>query len=85
MLDTYHVQPGELAMYIGYGGKDEYNIDTQIDSFLYRAREKGLCVCWEFDPNGKHDSATGIKLFPGVARWLAPQLRPYCPVPGTPP
>ncbi len=91
MLGTYNVQPCDLAMYIGYAGKDQFNIQAQVDSFLYVARCRGLCVETEFLPDGKHDLKTGLKLFPGAAAWLAPKLAPYSPPsahcgpqPGTP-
>ncbi|MFN4259104.1 MAG: alpha/beta hydrolase [Gemmataceae bacterium] len=82
MLEAYNVCPGQLAMYIGYGGKDEYNIDAQIDSFLYVARQRDLDIEVEFLPDGRHDTRTGVKLFPGVIHWLAPRLAPYCPLSG---
>jgi S-formylglutathione hydrolase FrmB len=79
MLDTFHVQPGELEMFIAYGGKDQFNIDAQVESFLWAARERGLCVGVNYDPKGRHDLRTGLKLFPGMAQWLAPRLAPYSP------
>lgn len=79
MLETHDVRPGQLDMYIGYGGRDQFHIQTQVQSFLYVARARGLCVESEFLPEGKHDLRTGLKLFPGAARWLAPKLAPYSP------
>jgi hypothetical protein len=84
MIDRYELCEGELSMYVGWGAKDEYNIDAQVRSFLYLARERGLTVTAEVDPQGKHNMATGVRLFPGVIRWLAPQLAPYCPPLGLP-
>lgn len=77
MLDTYCVREGQLDMYIGYGGKDEFNIDAQVESFLHRARQRGLTVEVGYDPEGQHDMETGVKLFPGSVRWLGPHLAPY--------
>ncbi|MBY0526030.1 MAG: hypothetical protein K2R98_21730 [Gemmataceae bacterium] len=79
MLQTHDVKPGQLDMYIGYGGKDQFFIDAQVDSFLFTARERGLCVDTDFLPDGKHDVATGLRLFPKAAQWLAPRLAPYSP------
>jgi S-formylglutathione hydrolase FrmB len=79
MLESYDVQPGQLDMFIAYGGKDQFNIDAQVESFLYVARERGLCVGVNYDPKGKHDLATGLRLFPGAAAWLAERLGPYSP------
>jgi len=66
MLDAYDVKEGRLAMYIAYGGKDQFNIAAQVESFLYRCRERGLTVQVGYDPNGKHDRATATKLMPGA-------------------
>ncbi len=79
LIDRLCLQPGELCMYVGYGGKDQFNIDAQVESFLYRARERGLCVSVGYDPNGKHDQPTAYRLFPGILNWLAPLLAPYSP------
>jgi hypothetical protein len=77
MLDAYGVQNGELAMYIAYGGKDEFNIDAQVESFLWVARERGIQVSVAYDPRGRHDVSTGRKFFPGFRDWLAQRLAPY--------
>jgi hypothetical protein len=82
MLDTFGLQNGVLDMYIAYGGKDEFNIDAQVESFLFRAKERGLCIEVGYDPQGRHDIATAKRLFPGVIDWLAPRLAPFalpCP------
>jgi S-formylglutathione hydrolase FrmB len=81
MIDSYHLHEGELAMYIGYGGQDQFNIDAQVESFLHRARERGLSVRVGYEPEGKHDAATAMKLFPDILDWLGPLLAPYCPAP----
>jgi S-formylglutathione hydrolase FrmB len=79
MIDRLNLQEGELAMYVGYGGKDQFNIDAQVESFLYRARQRGLTVAVGYDPNGKHDLATALKLIPGALGWLTERLAPYAP------
>ncbi len=77
MLDRLDVRPGEFDMFIGYGGRDEFNIDAQVESFLYRARQRGLSVAVAFDPKGHHTPATGFRLFPDFVRWLGPLLAGY--------
>jgi S-formylglutathione hydrolase FrmB len=79
MLDAYDVREGQLAMYVAYGGKDQFNLDAQIESFLYHAKDRGLTVGVGYDPNGKHDVATALRLLPGVLEWLSPRLAPYAP------
>lgn len=80
MIDHHGLRDGELNMYVAYGGRDQFNIHAQVESFLYRARERSLTVAVGYDPNGKHDLATALKLFPGIVEWLRPLLTPYSPL-----
>ena len=77
MIDRLQLKPGELEMYVAYGAKDQFNMDAQVESFLYFARQRGLTVCVGYDPRGRHDFRTARRLFPGVVHWLAPRLAPY--------
>ncbi len=79
MLDAYDLQPGELDMLVAYGGKDQFNIDAQVESFVYRSREKNLDITVIFDPRGRHDTATALRFLPGAVEWLAPRLQPFNP------
>lgn len=79
MLESYDVKPGDLDMFMAYGGKDEFNIAAQVESFVYLANQRGIEVGTAYLPNGRHDVATGIRLFPAAARWICPRLAPYAP------
>lgn len=79
MLDTCDVQPGELSMYVGFNGRDQFNIDTQVESFLFRARERGLEVDTDFDARGRHNARTLLGLLPLGLEWLGPRIAPYSP------
>lgn len=79
MLDTFDVRDGQLAMYVGYGGKDQFNIDAQVESFVYHAHERGIGITVGYEPKGKHDLATAYQLFPSAVEWLGPLLAPYAP------
>jgi S-formylglutathione hydrolase FrmB len=79
MLDRLDVREGELDLYVGYGGRDQFNLDAQVESFLYAARQRGLTVDVGYEPHGKHDLATALQLLPGILDWLAPRVVPYCP------
>ena len=79
LIDATDLKEGELKMFIAYAGRDQFNIDAQVESFLYLARDRGLTVGVSYDPNGKHDTATGRRLFPDAVEWLAPLLIPYAP------
>jgi S-formylglutathione hydrolase FrmB len=79
LLDRLDVRPGELAMYVGYGGRDQFNIDAQVESFLFRARQRCLPVAVGHVPNGRHDLRTALTIMPGAFAWLKEQLAPYAP------
>jgi hypothetical protein len=79
LLDSRDIKPGDLALYVAYGGKDQFNLDAQVESFLYHAHEKGIEVGVGYDPKGTHDVKTAQKLLPGVVHWLAERLQPYNP------
>jgi hypothetical protein len=77
MLESYDVRPGQLDMFVGYGGKDEFNIDAQVESFLYVAKQRCLPVHVSFDPKGHHTLATGLRLFPDFVRWVSSTVTGY--------
>jgi len=77
LLETLNIKPGELDLYVAYAGKDEFNIDAQVESFLHVARERGLDITVGYDPKGRHSYTTAKKLFPGIAEWLRPRLQPF--------
>jgi len=77
MMDQYDLKDGELSLFIGYGGLDEFNMGAQVESFLYRAKERGVTVEVTFDPVGRHDIESGRRLFPDALRWVAPLIAPY--------
>jgi S-formylglutathione hydrolase FrmB len=76
MIDQYNLKEGDLAMFIGYTGKDQFNVTAQVESFLYRARERGLTVSTGYLPRGRHDWPSANRLRPGMLAWLAQQLAP---------
>ena len=82
MLDTYAIRPGEFAMYVGYAGRDELNLDAQAEHFLDHAKARGLAVTAESIPEGRHSTATGIRMLPGVAAFLTHHVGPYAPPAG---
>jgi S-formylglutathione hydrolase FrmB len=79
MIDRLCLQEGELCMYIAYGGLDQFNIAAQVESFLYRAKQRGLSVTVAYEPRGKHDFATAQKFYASVIEWLNAVLAPYRP------
>jgi S-formylglutathione hydrolase FrmB len=79
LIDATGLHNGELAMFVGYAGKDEFNIDAQVASFLYLAKCRGLGVGVAYEPQGHHDTPTVLRMWPAMIEWLAPRLAPYAP------
>ena len=79
MMDLYGLKPGEVHLYVGYGGKDEFNLDAQVESFLYVARQRGIEVGVGYLPKGRHNAATALTLLPAMIDWLRVRLEPYAP------
>lgn len=77
LLDTLDIPPGFAEFFVSYGSEDEFNLDAQIESFLYRARQRGIEVTVVCKPGGKHDEKTGLELLPSMIEWLAVRLEPY--------
>jgi hypothetical protein len=79
MLAAYDVRPGELAMFVGYATRDEFNIDSQCKHFIDVARCRGLEVTAVELPGGRHETASGVKLLPALAAFLTHHLAPFVP------
>jgi S-formylglutathione hydrolase FrmB len=79
LLDAYNVKPGQFNFYVAYARYDEFNLAAQAESFLYRARQRGIDVKVGYDPKGRHNPATALRLLPGVIDWLNERLGPYAP------
>ncbi len=79
MLDAYGVKPTDLSMFIGYGGRDEFNLAAQVESFLDFAKKRGFEPYVVYDPKGRHNTETGIKMMPEFAAWITPLIKNYAP------
>jgi S-formylglutathione hydrolase FrmB len=74
LLETEDVRPGELSMLVAYGGKDQFNIDAQVESFVYRVHERGMDITICYAPFGRHNLRHPHRFFPEIVEWLAPQV-----------
>lgn len=79
LVDRTGLKNGDLAMYVGYAGKDQFNITAQVDSFLYLCKCRQIAVAVGFEPHGRHDTETAVRFLPSVCSWLAPQIAPFSP------
>jgi len=79
LLVSRDVKSGEFGLFVGYAGRDEFNLDAHAEHFLHVAKQRGVEVHAVKLPSGRHNVATGVKFFPEWNRWLAPRLVAYVP------
>jgi S-formylglutathione hydrolase FrmB len=54
LIASTNLQPNELAIYVSYPGRDNFNFDAQAESFQWVANQRGIEVTAVRDPNGTH-------------------------------
>lgn len=79
MLASYDVRPGEFNLFIGYGRRDEFNIDAAVESFLDEAKRHQIEVETLVLPEGRHNLATAVSMLPDLNQWLVKHVAPYAP------
>jgi esterase/lipase superfamily enzyme len=75
-LFSSDIQPGQLAIYANYGGRDNFNFDAQVESFAWLAASKGIAVTLDRDPTGKHSYRYLKNNMPQTLLWLGQHLLP---------
>jgi poly(3-hydroxybutyrate) depolymerase len=55
LLFSTGLQPGELALYVNYPGRDNYNFDAHAQSFAWLAAQRGIAVELAEIPTGRHN------------------------------
>jgi hypothetical protein len=80
-LFSTNIQPGELAIYANYGGRDNFNFDAQVESFAWLAATKGVAVTLDRDPNGTHSLRYLRNNMGRTLQWLGQHIVPPTPGP----
>ena len=70
------VRPGELPIYIHYGGRDNLNFDAQAQSFVWLTADRGLDLTVESDPQAGHSIRYFRENQKRAYLWLAQHLLP---------
>jgi S-formylglutathione hydrolase FrmB len=73
LLAATDLRPGELAISLAYGGRDELNLDSQGASFAWLARQRGVEVAIDYDPEGRHGVTSSRPAQRRAYDWLARQ------------
>ncbi|NBU76150.1 MAG: hypothetical protein EBS30_13200 [Planctomycetes bacterium] len=74
LLDTLDIKPNDLGMFAAYGTLDQFNMDAQVESFAYRARQRGLEMTVIKQKGGRHDGRAAISFVPDMIAWLNQRL-----------
>ncbi len=74
LIDQSGLQPGELAIYLHYAGRDGYNFDAHNQSFAWLAAQRGIGVTLESDPDAEHGLRYFRRNHEPVFRWLGQHL-----------
>jgi hypothetical protein len=76
LLFSTGLRPGELAMYVHYAGRDEWNFDAHNESFAWLAAQKGIGMTLVRDPNAHHGVLYFRHYIPCAFQWLGQYLVP---------
>jgi S-formylglutathione hydrolase FrmB len=73
------LQPGELAIYVNYPGRDNFNFDAQAESFQWLAAQRGIEVTLVRDPDAAHRLSYFRDNIRPTFIWLGQHILPPAP------
>lgn len=76
LLFSTDLKPYQLAIYVNYPGRDNWNFDAQAESFAWLAALKGVEVTVECDPCARHNLPYFRDNNEPAYRWLRNHLLP---------
>jgi len=76
LLFSTDLKPGELAIYISYPGRDNWNFDAQAESFAWLAEQKGISLTLDRDPHARHTLVYFRRNQRPAFRWLGQHMLP---------
>ena len=79
LIASTDLRPGELAVYVNYPGRDNYNFDAQNLSFAWLAASRGVGVEVARVPKGRHNLPYIEGAEPDAYRWIGRHVLPPAP------
>ena len=76
VLSTTDLRPGELAIYINYPSRDNYNFDAQDQSFAWLAARRGVAIDVAEIPKAEHNLGYIQRAEPPAFLWVGRHTRP---------
>jgi S-formylglutathione hydrolase FrmB len=79
LIMSTNLRPGDLAIYVSYPGRDNFNFDAQAESFQWLANQRGIEVTAVRDPRGTHRPSYFRQNERAALLWLGQHLLPPAP------
>jgi poly(3-hydroxybutyrate) depolymerase len=79
LLSSTDLRPGELAIYVNYPGRDNFNFDAQNQSFAWLAARRGVPVDLTEDHNACHNLSYIENAELPAYEWLGRHMLPPAP------
>jgi S-formylglutathione hydrolase FrmB len=79
LIVSTNLQPNELAIYVSYPGRDNFNFDAQAESFQWVANQRGIEVTAVRDPTATHRPSYFRDNQRPALIWLGQRLLPPAP------
>jgi S-formylglutathione hydrolase FrmB len=79
LVDRFDIRDGQFDLFVAYGGQDEYNVDAQVESFLYKAKQRRLNVWVRYNPDGHHATQYVNECMPDVLGAVGARIRQRLP------
>lgn len=76
LIFSTNLQPGELAIYLNYPARDNFNFDAQAESFQWLAASRGIAVDAEPIPHARHTLHYFNSNHPRAFLWLGGHVLP---------
>jgi S-formylglutathione hydrolase FrmB len=76
LIRSTDLQPGQLAIYVNYPGRDNFNFDAQDESFQWVAAQRGIAVTLICDPGATHSLPYLRDNIRPALLWLGQHLLP---------
>jgi len=79
LLTSTDLRPGELAIYVNYPDRDNYNFGAQAESFAWLAARRGVAIDLSHAPKAHHSLAYIEAAEPPAYLWLGHHILPPAP------
>jgi S-formylglutathione hydrolase FrmB len=76
LILSTNLQPGEMALYLNYPARDNWNFDAHAESFAWLASQRGICVTLDRSPCRQHSLYYFSTENKHALEWMSDKLLP---------